>query len=199
MAVGLTILILVFIAIVCLAVPVAIGLYVYGDAKQRHMNSVLWTIVAVFAPGFIGLIIYLVVRNDHSALICPRCGKSVAMHFTVCPECGYALNHSCPNCRRPLAYDWNICPHCAQTVPEDMRIDSLAKPKADKGIRRLLAIVILVPVILGLLLVSAVVFVFMHSTDADTIMAQNVIIEQVEEHGDIIEQINLKMVDGKLV
>ena len=45
-----------------------IGVYVYKDAQSRRMNAVLWTLVAIFAPGLTGFIIYLLVRRDYPSL-----------------------------------------------------------------------------------------------------------------------------------
>ena len=47
-----------------LLIPILIGVYVYRDAKRRQMNAVAWTAIAVLAPTFIGLIIYLLVRRN---------------------------------------------------------------------------------------------------------------------------------------
>ena len=43
-----------------LLLPILIGVFVYKDAKKRNMDAVLWTVIAIFAPGFIGLIIFTV-------------------------------------------------------------------------------------------------------------------------------------------
>ena len=186
MALGLSILMIIFVAIVGLAVPVAVGAYVYNDAKRRNMSALLWTLIAVLAPGFIGFIIFLIIRNDYSGMHCPRCGKSVASHFSVCPGCGFSLNNSCPVCNSPLSYDWNICPHCASEVPEDMRIEKKAKVKADKGFRRLMAIVIIIPVVLGLLLIATVVYVFSFNNNAEIInTTQSVVIQQENCEGTV--------------
>ena len=135
-------------AVLAIAVPVAIGVYVYKDAKERHINPVLWTVIAVLAPGFIGFIIYLIARNDHPALSCPKCGHGISESFAVCPSCGYSLKNNCPFCGRPLEPDWNICPNCSNPIPEDMKIENPVKPKKDKGIGKILALIILIPLFL---------------------------------------------------
>jgi len=53
---------------VFIGIPVMIGVYVYKDAQSRRMNAVLWTLVAIFAPGLTGFIIYLLVRRDYPSL-----------------------------------------------------------------------------------------------------------------------------------
>lgn len=57
-----------FILAVVIGFPIMIGIYVYRDAQSRSMNATLWTLVAVFAPGLIGLIIYLLVCRDYPPL-----------------------------------------------------------------------------------------------------------------------------------
>lgn len=51
----------IFLLALMVALHIAIGVYVYRDAKSRSMSAGLWTLIAIFTPGFIGLIIYLVV------------------------------------------------------------------------------------------------------------------------------------------
>ena len=47
--------------------------YVYGDARRRGMNQVLWTLLAIFIPSAIGVILYFILR-DPVPVPCPRCG-----------------------------------------------------------------------------------------------------------------------------
>ena len=48
----------IFLLALMVALHIAIGVYVYRDAKSRSMSAGLWTLIAIFTPGFIGLIIY---------------------------------------------------------------------------------------------------------------------------------------------
>lgn len=57
-----------FILAAVVGIPILIGVYVYKDAESRRMNATLWTLVAVFAPGLTGLIIYLLVCRDYPPL-----------------------------------------------------------------------------------------------------------------------------------
>ena len=84
------------------AIPILIGVYVYKDAVQRGMNGALWALVVILTPGFIGLIIYLLVRNGYSRLQCPNCGTKVTEEYTLCPKCGTTLKAYCPSCRFPV-------------------------------------------------------------------------------------------------
>jgi len=45
--------------------------YVFGDAKRRGMNHVLWTLLAIFIPNAIGIILYFILR-DPIPVPCPR-------------------------------------------------------------------------------------------------------------------------------
>jgi len=42
---------------------IGIGRFVYSDANARRMDPIVWTLVAVFVPYFIGFVAYLVVRK----------------------------------------------------------------------------------------------------------------------------------------
>jgi hypothetical protein len=101
--------------------------YVYRDAKRRDMNPVLWTLlVTILAPayGFIGFVIYLLVREP-LPYPCPRCSATVGPRFNFCPNCKYDLRPSCPNCKREIAETDKFCPYCAQ--------DLAAKPEPEPG------------------------------------------------------------------
>lgn len=132
--------------IACL--PFVIGVYVYRDANRRGMNALLWALIAVFAPSLVGFLIYLLVRGNYSDLRCPRCGAPVDERFVVCPACGAKLRPSCPNCAAPVESDWKLCPKCAQPLPERQTdIDPPVRTK-DSSLWKVLAVVILVPLLL---------------------------------------------------
>ena len=104
------------LVIVLTVVPILLAIYVYRDAKARGMEPLLWTLLAVFAPGFIGLIIYLVVRRDHCRLMCPQCGCEVQQGFVSCPTCGQKLCASCTSCGTALRPEWKLCPQCGTEI-----------------------------------------------------------------------------------
>ena len=103
----------------------AIGIYVYRDAKDRRMNALLWTLVAVVAPFLTGFIVYLIVRGAHPNLRCPHCGTSVTERFLVCPSCG----PSCAMSVHPVLSQWRRAGRSARVVP-------LNCPKMGKRLRR---------------------------------------------------------------
>ncbi len=142
-------------AVFVLIIPVVIAVYVYRDAARRGMGALLWAVVAALAPSFIGLLIYLLVRGSYSDLRCPRCESPVTGQFVLCPRCGAKLKPICPNCAAPVEPDWKVCPKCAQPLPEaqsDYRQPVKAK---DRSLGKVLAIVLIVPVLLfGLAVIS---------------------------------------------
>lgn len=148
MSVAVNMAFLCFVALIALSIPALTGVYVYRDAKRREMNAVLWTLIAVIAPALIGFIIYLLVRNSYSDLECPRCAAPVEEDYVVCPRCGAKLRPSCPGCSAPVEEDWKVCPRCA--APLEGVPDGVTPPRRrqDKGLKKILAAVILVPVLL---------------------------------------------------
>ena len=46
--------------------------YVFGDARRRGMNYVLWTLLSIFIPNAIGIILYFILR-DPVPVPCPTC------------------------------------------------------------------------------------------------------------------------------
>ena len=134
--------------LILLLVPILIGIYVYRDARRRRMNAVVWTLVAVLAPTFIGFIIYLLVRSGYADLVCPRCGAAVTAEYVVCPQCGATLRAACPSCRTPVEPDWKVCPRCAAPLPEEARQAAAPVRRKDKALWKLLIAIILIPLLL---------------------------------------------------
>lgn len=90
--------------------------YVYGDAKRRGMRHVMWTLLAIFIPDMIGVILYFILR-DPLMKKCPGCGEAAKSGFTFCPRCGTALQPTCPNCGRAVELGWANCPNCGTKLP----------------------------------------------------------------------------------
>lgn len=138
-----------------LCVPLLVGLYVYRDARRREMNAPLWTLIAILAPSLMGFLIYLLVRGSHSDLKCPQCGGAVTDRFAVCPRCGARLKAACPHCAATVEPDWRLCPQCAQPLP--MAAAGCTPPvrHKDRWIGRILAVVVIVPLVFLLVLFLA--------------------------------------------
>lgn len=91
--------------------------YINRDAKRRGMNSTLWTLLAIFVPYAIGVIIYFLMREPRP-YNCPACGALVNARFNFCPDCKHNLRPSCPQCKREVRLEDKYCPYCAQELPE---------------------------------------------------------------------------------
>jgi hypothetical protein len=85
--------------------------YINGDARRRGMRYVLWTLLAIFIPNSIGVILYFILRDPlpHG---CPKCGSAVSSKFTFCPNCGSAMAQICPGCRGAVEPGWSHCARC---------------------------------------------------------------------------------------
>lgn len=80
--------ILIYLVIFC--IWFAVAYWAYKDAERRGLNGVLWGIV-VFFGGIIGIIIYLVLRDEQKPKkpdrICPNCGRAIPIDASICPYC----------------------------------------------------------------------------------------------------------------
>ncbi|MCL2592771.1 MAG: PLD nuclease N-terminal domain-containing protein [Defluviitaleaceae bacterium] len=54
----------IFFSLAILGFHLFLGLWTYHDAKARTENPAMWTLIVLFVPNFIGLIIYLVAGRD---------------------------------------------------------------------------------------------------------------------------------------
>jgi hypothetical protein len=91
--------------------------YVYGDAKRRQMRYGMWTLLAIFIPNAIGIILYFILR-DPLPKPCPGCGHLEKAKFPFCPQCGILLQSTCPKCDKPTEPTWANCAYCGQQLPE---------------------------------------------------------------------------------
>jgi len=110
----------VFLPILTFAIPFTIIMfygYVYGDAKRRGMRHVMWTLLAIFIPNAIGIILYFILR-DPLPFICPKCSASVLSRFTFCPSCGTPVKPVCPQCGNRIEIGWSNCGHCGRKLPD---------------------------------------------------------------------------------
>ncbi len=82
-----------FFSLFVIIIPVAIGVFVYRDAEKRGMNGLVWTLIVIFVPSFIGLIIYFIVRENESGYECGNCHQPVKANQDYCPNCGASLQN----------------------------------------------------------------------------------------------------------
>jgi hypothetical protein len=64
--------------------------FVFGDARRRDMQPVLWVLVAALVPHLLGFLLYFVMRQP-IASICAHCGRTISNHPRFCPWCGVGL------------------------------------------------------------------------------------------------------------
>jgi hypothetical protein len=91
--------------------------YINRDAKRRGMNTTLWTLLAIFVPYLIGVVIYFLMREP-LPFNCPNCNATVSARFNYCPSCKFDLLPSCPECRREVRAEDKFCPYCAHPLVE---------------------------------------------------------------------------------
>ena len=115
-----------FFSLIFLVIWIAVIMWVYRDAERRRMNGLLWALL-VFIGNLIGLIIYLIVRNDYvtdqqeekedlATSTCPKCNKPIKPDFAYCPHCTAPLKGVCHKCNRDVEPEWMVCPHCGNNL-----------------------------------------------------------------------------------
>ena len=89
--------------------------YVNRDAGRRGMSRLLWTLLAIFIPNALGIVLYFILRKPRPST-CPQCGATVEPGFGFCPRCRYRLNPVCPHCQRGVQAGDKFCPYCGGEV-----------------------------------------------------------------------------------
>ena len=103
------------IGAVALGIYVLLVGYVFGDARRRSMNHVLWTLLAIFIPNAIGVILYFILR-DPIPVPCPACGTPARKGHAFCAGCGAPVRAACPQCRQPVEPAWRNCASCGASL-----------------------------------------------------------------------------------
>ena len=89
--------------------------YINADARRRGMRYVMWTLLAIFIPNSIGIILYFIFREP-LLVPCAKCGAQARSGFAFCPQCGAQLTTACPNCKRPSDPSWQRCAYCGSPL-----------------------------------------------------------------------------------
>ena len=103
-----------FIGVLLAIHALAIG-YINRDAKRRGMGALRWTLIAIFVPNALGIVLYFVMREPLRSP-CPSCGQPVQPAFNFCPTCHHALKPVCPSCGKALAPEHTYCAYCGASV-----------------------------------------------------------------------------------
>lgn len=88
-----------------------LGTWVYHDARRHRMEPLLWALIAVLVPYFVGVVVYLLLRQPESCR-CSACGSRQQADAAFCAACGQALRALCASCKAPLVPDASYCPAC---------------------------------------------------------------------------------------
>jgi uncharacterized membrane protein YhaH (DUF805 family) len=79
---------IIFFVVACIAINIAILVWVAKDAKARGMDSAVVWMILVMVTGVIGLIIYLFARPQGNLVPCPSCNNKRLQGSAKCPHCG---------------------------------------------------------------------------------------------------------------
>jgi hypothetical protein len=99
------------VAVLPLALLVLLIGYVHADAQRRGMRHVVWTLLAIFIPNAVGIILYFILRAP-LPVPCPSCGCPTPKAHAFCPKCGTAVSRFCSQCRQPVEAGWTHCARC---------------------------------------------------------------------------------------
>jgi RNA polymerase subunit RPABC4/transcription elongation factor Spt4 len=157
------------VIIAVLTIFILIGVYVYKDANSRGMNGLLWAIVAMFAPSFIGIIVYLIVRENYASMACSNCGAQVKPGYNTCPNCGSSLKERCENCGAYVEPEFKVCPNCAHELSHEYQgaVGSVKKKNSNGVLIAILIVLIIIP-----LMVVVAFLLFMIPVRSETINFQ---------------------------
>ncbi|MDO5156026.1 MAG: hypothetical protein Q4D51_08670 [Eubacteriales bacterium] len=91
MPMALSIFMGVIIPIAAIVMTVLLAVWTYRDANEKGLNGIMWTLIVILVPSYIGLIVYLCVRYDSKKVTCSKCMKQVNGNSRYCSNCGQEL------------------------------------------------------------------------------------------------------------
>lgn len=100
--------------------------YINQDARRRGMSPLGWTLLAIFVPNALGIVLYFLLRKPRVAT-CPQCGCVLQPGFNFCPQCNYKLSPNCPQCQRLVGVNDIYCPYCGTSVRDQSASQSATK------------------------------------------------------------------------
>ncbi len=126
----------ILLVIVPLVVWAAVSLWVWKDISNRTHNYLarVTSFLLVVIANFPGLIIYLLIRPEHTieeqrnlqlfhasildkdVTACAECGALVRSDYNFCPECSSKLVKTCPNCNERINPFWSFCVNCGEEL-----------------------------------------------------------------------------------
>ncbi len=101
--------------------------YVNRDAGRRGMSRLLWTLIAVFVPNGLGIVLYFVLRKPRTAN-CSQCDAEIEPGFGFCPRCRNRLLPLCPHCQRTVNSGDKFCPYCGGDLESAAGVSSDSRP-----------------------------------------------------------------------
>lgn len=116
---NISIIFVLVLLLIDLLIRFLIAVYMYRDSKKRDMNALLWVLIALFTPIFVGLVIYLIIRQLDGKTKCTRCGTFVKRDFSNCPNCGLILKKTCPLCGKKVDPNWITCGWCGEKLTNE--------------------------------------------------------------------------------
>jgi hypothetical protein len=98
-------------AMLFLTAIIGVWFFIFHDAGRRGMNQWLWTIIAIFTPNLLGIIIYLILRKP-LLLPCSGCGARLESQLLFCPYCGRQFRQKCSACGAIVEQGHQFCGSC---------------------------------------------------------------------------------------
>ena len=103
-------------AMLFLTAIIGVWFFIYHDAGRRGMNQWLWTIIAIFTPNLLGIIIYLILRKP-LLMPCPGCQTMLEPGLMFCPHCGRQFRQKCSKCGALVEQGYRFCGSCGTILP----------------------------------------------------------------------------------
>ena len=183
---------------VAVGVPAIAGVYVYNDAKQRNMDPLVWTLIAVLIPGgIIGIIIYLVGRDDNYTLRCYACKTAVEERTVTCPGCGAKLRYTCPECGKIVERTWKLCPDCGAVTDRLQDVTPTVRRKEKCRLLRVLSIVVGTVAAVSVIALLVMLAIDIYYPPQETITVEAVREEYLQENPEVHQWLeSVKTIDG---
>ena len=137
---------------------IIVAVLVYRDAKKHDLDPWLFVLAVIFIPKFIGVLIYLAIRNWYERKWqCSKCNHPVLEDYNICPECKAVFQRTCEHCGKIVPLESSVCPYCTEDIMPLKEETIGYKRKVPVSLSKKLAI-ILIGVTMIMMIVTGISF-----------------------------------------
>lgn len=79
-------------SILILLAYIFLGIWLYKDCKNNGADPIIWLLIVILTPYFLGLLLYFLLVKNNPKVICSNCKSKTYKNSVFCSLCGKKLD-----------------------------------------------------------------------------------------------------------